>query len=103
MSRTHKLPHQTHRPAPAKSRADANWTIPVDTQTLKQLLEAAKADVVVYENELYNRQNGARLEALATIHNIQQIWEMLGQPIKISEICNASGKPKQFRKRRSKK
>lgn len=92
MSKTHtKHPHK----APAKKqRSDGGWTMPVDTLTLREWIATTEEELVKMKNELHNREHAGRLEAIATVHNIQQIWEMLGQPIKLSEICTPSGRAK---------
>ena len=100
MPKTHRVQRHVNKPAAAHSRAQAGWTVPVDTQTLKQWIESAEHDLELWKNELYNRQNAGRLQAIADIRNIRQLWVALGDPIRMDEIVNAAGNPIKSRKKR---
>jgi hypothetical protein len=64
------------------------WVKPVRRRTIeevKALLVERQREVAALELELFNLQQGPRLEALATIRNI-----MRAQELTIDEVCSPS-------------
>lgn len=102
MSRTYQK-KVINRPAPAFSRAQQGWTVPVDTDTLKEWITLAEHDLKLWKNELHNRENAGRFEAIAQVRNILHLWEALGTPIAMSDIVNKSGNPIKPRAKRGSK
>jgi hypothetical protein len=79
------------RPVKDYKRAAVGWEVPMTRYELEREIETTKARLKVLEDELYNRVNSNRLEAIAKVRNL-----MRGYEISIEEVLP----PKKERKKK---
>jgi hypothetical protein len=99
MSRTHTKPSTEKR---LQRRIAAGWSTPVDTSSLRQQLVEVEEKVKELKAEIWNRENAPRLEAIAHIRSILNLWAARGLKIEMSEVCRPDGLPRKSRKKKEK-